>query len=117
MIQMFRKPFVYFLRLRKLFQERLPHIRLHIVKHADSFLTMCFKCHKNPLFIRFKDSFHSKKNQTPQGLIVIRYYLALRGGRERCDRNGHAVFLRPEVNFATTGSEITGISTSSTKLK
>ena len=65
---MFRKPFVYFLRLRKLFQERLPHIRLHIVKHADSFLTMCFKCHKNPLFIRFKDSFHSKKNQTPQGV-------------------------------------------------
>ena len=52
-----------------------------------------------------------------QGLIVIRYYLALRGGRERCDRNGHAVFLRPEVDFATTGSEITGISTSSTKLK
>ena len=38
-------------------------------------------------------------------------------GRERCDRNGHAVFLRPEVDFATTGSEITGISTSSTKLK
>lgn len=38
-------------------------------------------------------------------------------GRERCDRNGHAVFLRPGVDFATTGSEITGISTSSTKLK
>ena len=38
-------------------------------------------------------------------------------GRERCDRNGHAVFLRPWVDFATTGSEITGISTSSTKLK
>ncbi len=38
-------------------------------------------------------------------------------GRERCDRNGHAVFLRPRVDFATTGSEITGISTSSTKLK
>lgn len=37
--------------------------------------------------------------------------------RERCDRNGHAVFLRPGVDFATTGSEITGISTSSTKLK
>ena len=39
------------------------------------------------------------------------------GGRERCDRNGHAVFLRPRVDLATTGSEITGISTSSTKLK
>ena len=38
-------------------------------------------------------------------------------GRERCDHNGHAVFLRPGVDFATTGSEITGISTSSTKLK
>ena len=38
-------------------------------------------------------------------------------GRERCDRNGHAVFLRPGVDSATTGSEITGISTSSTKLK
>ena len=38
-------------------------------------------------------------------------------GKERCDRNGHAVFLRPGVDFATTGSEITGISTSSTKLK
>lgn len=38
-------------------------------------------------------------------------------GRERCDRNGHAVFLRPRVDFATTGLEITGISTSSTKLK
>lgn len=38
-------------------------------------------------------------------------------GRERCDRNGHAVFLRPGVDFAITGSEITGISTSSTKLK
>lgn len=37
--------------------------------------------------------------------------------RERCDRNGHAGFLRPGVDFATTGSEITGISTSSTKLK
>ena len=58
-----------------------------------------------------------QKSLEDQGLIVIRYYLALRGGRERCDRNGHAVFLRPEVDFATTGSEITGISTSSTKLK
>ena len=38
-------------------------------------------------------------------------------GKERCDRNGHAVFLCPGVDFATTGSEITGISTSSTKLK
>ena len=38
-------------------------------------------------------------------------------GRERCDHNGHAVFLRPGVDFAITGSEITGISTSSTKLK
>ena len=38
-------------------------------------------------------------------------------GRERCDRNGHAVFLRPGVDFATADSEITGISTSSTKLK
>lgn len=38
-------------------------------------------------------------------------------GRERCDRNGHAVFLRPGVDFATTSSETTGISTSSTKLK
>ena len=38
-------------------------------------------------------------------------------GRERCGRNGHAVFLRPGVDFATADSEITGISTSSTKLK
>ena len=38
-------------------------------------------------------------------------------GRERCDRNGHAVFLCPGVDFATTGSKITGMSTSSTKLK
>ena len=38
-------------------------------------------------------------------------------GRKRCDCNGHAVFLHPGVDFATTGSEITGISRSSTKLK
>ena len=60
---------------------------------------------------------NGSKSPENQSLIVIRYYLALRGGRERCDRNGHAVFLRPRVDLATTGSEITGISTSSTKLK
>ena len=38
-------------------------------------------------------------------------------GRERCDRKGHAVFLRPRVDSAIMGSASTGISTSSTKLK
>ncbi len=30
-----------------------------------------------------------------QGLIVTSNYFVLRWGRERCDRKGHAVFLRP----------------------
>ena len=38
-------------------------------------------------------------------------------GRERCDREGHAVFLCPRVDSAIMGSASTGISTSSTKLK
>ena len=58
----------------------------------------------------------------PEKPVVIRLnsdkvLFSFARGRERCDRNGHAVFLRPGVDFATTGSEITGISTSSTKLK
>lgn len=36
-------------------------------------------------------------NKTPEweGLIVTSNYFVLRWGRERCDRKGHAVFLRP----------------------
>ena len=30
-----------------------------------------------------------------EGLIVTSNYLAKAWGRERCDREGHAVFLRP----------------------
>ena len=41
----------------------------------------------------------------------------MRLGRERCDHEGHAVFLRPRIDSATMGSASTGISTSSTKLK
>lgn len=38
-------------------------------------------------------------------------------GKERCDCNGHAVFLPSGADFAAEGLEITGISTSSMKLK
>lgn len=57
------------------------------------------------------------KTQEPQGLIVTSNYYVLRWGRERCDRDGHAVFLLLWVVLVTTGSESTGISTSSMKLK
>lgn len=58
-------------------------------------------------------------NETPswEGLIVVRNYKSCGWGRERCDRKGHAVFLRPRVDSAIMGSASTGISTSSTKLK
>ena len=52
-----------------------------------------------------------------QGLTVVRNYKSCGSGRERCDREGHAVFLRPRVDSAIMGSASTGISTSSTKLK
>lgn len=51
------------------------------------------------------------------GLTVVRNYLSCGWGRGRCDRKGHAVFLRPRVDSAIMGSASTGISTSSTKLK
>ena len=59
----------------------------------------------------------SKKALKSQGLIVVRNYKSCGWGRERCDRKGHAVFLRPRVDSAIMGSASTGISTSSTKLK
>ena len=52
-----------------------------------------------------------------KGLTVVRNYKSCVWGRERCDREGHAVFLRPRVDSAIMGSASTGISTSSTKLK
>ena len=52
-----------------------------------------------------------------EGLTVVRNYLSCGWGRGRCDRKGHAVFLRPRVDSAIMGSASTGISTSSTKLK
>ena len=52
-----------------------------------------------------------------RGLTVVRNYLSCGWGRGRCDRKGHAVFLRPRVDSAIMGSASTGISTSSTKLK
>lgn len=57
-----------------------------------------------------------KKTAKPR-LNSDKVLFSIARGRERCDRNGHAVFLRPGVDFATTSSETTGISTSSTKLK
>ena len=59
----------------------------------------------------------TKKNLETIRLNSDKVLFSFARGRERCDRNGHAVFLRPRVDFATTDSEITGISTSSTKLK
>ena len=59
----------------------------------------------------------TNKNTAERRLNSDKVLFSSARGRERCDRNGHAVFLRPGVDFATTGSEITGISTSSTKLK
>ena len=58
-------------------------------------------------------------NETPswEGLTVVRNYKSCGWGRGRCDRKGHAVFLRPRVDSAIMGSASTGISTSSTKLK
>lgn len=58
-----------------------------------------------------------RKNLETIRLNSDKVLFSIARGRERCDRNGHAVFLRPGVDFATTGSDITGISTSSTKLK
>lgn len=52
-----------------------------------------------------------------EGLTVVRNYKSCGSGRGRCDRDGHAVFLRPRVDSAIMGSASTGISTSSTKLK
>lgn len=52
-----------------------------------------------------------------EGLTVARNYKSCGWGRERCDREGHAVFLRPRIDSAIMGSASTGISTSSTKLK
>ena len=57
------------------------------------------------------------KNPGNSRLNSDKVLFSIARGRERCDRNGHAVFLRPGVDFATTSSETTGISTSSTKLK
>ena len=57
------------------------------------------------------------KTTTMKRLDSDKVLFSFARGRERCDRNGHAVFLRPGVDFATIGSEIKGISTSSTKLK
>ena len=62
----------------------------------------------------FWDSF---QNPAPEGLTVIRSYKSCGWGRERCDRKGRAVFLRPRADSASMGSASTGISTSSTKLK
>ena len=58
-----------------------------------------------------------RENMQIEGLTVVRNYKSCGWGRERCDRKGHAVFLRPRVDSAIMGSASTGISTSSTKLK
>ena len=58
-----------------------------------------------------------RKSHVGEGLTVVRNYKSCGWGRERCDREGHAVFLRPRVDSAIMGSASTGISTSSTKLK
>ena len=57
------------------------------------------------------------KNPGSKGLIVIRYYLALQGTENGVTAMVTPFFCVQGVDFATTGSEITGISTSSTKLK
>lgn len=64
-----------------------------------------------------EDAFHNSLEDVKARLNSDKVLFSFARGRERCDLNGHAVFLRPGVDFATTGSEITGISTSSTKLK
>lgn len=58
-----------------------------------------------------------EKTHITKGLTVVRNYKSCVWGRERCDREGHAVFLRPRVDSAIMGSASTGISTSLTKLK
>lgn len=65
----------------------------------------------------FLDIREKTKELHDEGLIVVRNYKSCGWGRERCDRKGHAVFLRPRVDSAIMGSASTGISTSSTKLK
>ena len=60
---------------------------------------------------------NGSKSPENQGLTVVRNYKSCGLGRERCDRVGHAVFLRPREDSAIMGSASTGISTSSTKLK
>ena len=61
--------------------------------------------------------FCNKKAPKTEGLTVVRNYKSCGWGRGRCDRKGHAVFLRPREDSAIMGSASTGISTSSTKLK
>ena len=60
---------------------------------------------------------NGSKSPENQGLTVVRNYKSCGWGRGRCDRKGHAVFLRPREDSAIMGSASTGISTSSTKLK
>ena len=67
--------------------------------------------------VRVPSTMQTKRKTRTRRLNSDKVLFSFARGRERCDRNGHAVFLRPRVDFATTGSEITGISTSSTKLK
>ena len=67
--------------------------------------------------VRVPSTMQTKRKTRTRRLNSDKVLFSFARGRERCDRNGHAVFLRTRVDFATTGSEITGISTSSTKLK
>ena len=64
-----------------------------------------------------KSMTQKKKSHHTKGLTVVGNYKSCGWGRERCDREGHAVFLRPRVDSAIMGSASAGISTSSTKLK
>lgn len=65
----------------------------------------------------FLDIREKTKELHDEGLTVVRNYKSCGWGRGRCDRKGHAVFLRPREDSAIMGSASTGISTSSTKLK
>ena len=84
-------------------------------KQQPTGLIACGATRRRP--VRAPSIVLTKRKTRTQRLNSDKVLFSIARGRERCDRNGHAVFLRPGVDFATTSSETTGISTSSTKLK
>ena len=104
----------------RLYMERQYTLRIHFYDMLRAgTLKSSVKWIGNVISTYTKKACVFRQNKSPETsrLNSDKVLFSFARGRERCDRNSHAVFLRPGVDFATTGSEITGISTSSTKLK